>query len=150
MNKQNTNKGVADDYKNMYGLWEVSTEGDCEGRSIKRLGLWEGFVDTIALHLAPKAMYHLWFSLAKVNQVKEQPTTRCVDVYFDTESNLPGMDSPTRVKEVAKLLSGRNVTVEPSCYYGCVKIVNNRSEEELLKASALSKLTAAERKVLGL
>lgn len=149
MNRQN-NEGVAESYQNMYGLWEVTTEGDCEGRSMRRLGLWEGFVDDIALHLAPKAVYHLWFSVAKVNRVKDKPTARSVDVYFDVASNLPGMDKDCRVREVTKLMQGRNVHVEESNYYGCVKLVNTRSEEEILRASALSKLTAAERKVLGL
>ena len=149
MNRQN-NEGVAESYQNMYGLWEVTTEGDCEGRSIKRLGLWQGFVDDIALHLAPKAVYHLWFTVAKINGVDEQPTARSVDVYFDVESGIPSMDKETRVKEVRKLMKHRNVRVEESDYYGCVKLFNNRSEEELLRASALSKLTLAERRALGL
>ena len=48
-------------YTNPYGLWEVTTEGDCEGRSRKGLGVFEGYLDDIAFYLANKAYYTLEF-----------------------------------------------------------------------------------------
>ena len=30
---------LAESYKKAYGFWEVTTEGDCEGRSVSRLGI---------------------------------------------------------------------------------------------------------------
>lgn len=35
-------------YDKAYGFWHVTTEGDCEGRSITDLGVFEGNIDTIA------------------------------------------------------------------------------------------------------
>ena len=35
-------KKLAESYKKAYGFWEVTTEGDCEGRSVSRLGIYEG------------------------------------------------------------------------------------------------------------
>lgn len=32
---------TAEDYKNPYGIWIVTTEGDCEGRSTRHLGVSE-------------------------------------------------------------------------------------------------------------
>ena len=53
---------VANETLNAYGLWQVTTEGDCEGRSIKDLGINEGFLDEIAFSLAGEACYGLRFS----------------------------------------------------------------------------------------
>ena len=32
-------------YDNPYGIWEVTTEGDCEGRTTRRLGVYSGYID---------------------------------------------------------------------------------------------------------
>jgi hypothetical protein len=48
-------------YRNPVGIWEVSTEGDCEGRTTKELGRYEGHVARIAFFLADKAHYGLKF-----------------------------------------------------------------------------------------
>jgi hypothetical protein len=47
---------------NPFGLWKVSTEADCEGRSMKHLGYYEGYVDVIAKGLSSLACYNLYFS----------------------------------------------------------------------------------------
>ena len=39
---------TAEDYKNPYGIWIVTTEGDCEGRSTRHLGVFQGYIDDIA------------------------------------------------------------------------------------------------------
>lgn len=50
-------------YDKAYGFWHVTTEGDCEGRSITDLGVFEGNIDTIALALADRCYYYtLYFT----------------------------------------------------------------------------------------
>lgn len=39
---------TAEDYKNPYGIWIVTTEGDCEGRSTRHLGVFQEYIDDIA------------------------------------------------------------------------------------------------------
>src|SRR5271155_5056847 len=48
-----------------YGTWHVTTEGDCEGKSVKDLGVHTGFIDEIAFALGSQAYYSLTFELAK-------------------------------------------------------------------------------------
>ena len=48
-------------YTNAYGFWQVSTEGDCEGRTTRVLGTFKGRVDEIAFALAEKSSYKLTF-----------------------------------------------------------------------------------------
>ena len=47
----------------VYGVWKVTTEADCEGRTVAQLGTYEGFVDDIAFSLADKCYYVLDFEL---------------------------------------------------------------------------------------
>lgn len=131
----------------VYGLWQVSTEGDCEGRSSRNLGVWEGFIDDIALHLADRVMYNLWITPVDINKVTEKPMARRVDVYINSIAHI---DAKERLDIATRAFAHRNVRISESNYYGAFVINNNTSEEEILRASALSKLTAAERKVLGL
>jgi len=51
------------------GVWNVQTEGDCEGRSIRSLGVFEGHIVDIAASLAQFAMYDLSFSPATKEQL---------------------------------------------------------------------------------
>lgn len=131
----------------VYGLWQVSTEGDCEGRSTKSLGVWEGFIDDIALHLADKVMYNLWITPLNINKVTEKPMARRVDVYMN---DIAHIDAKERLDIATKAFANRNVRISRSDYYGAFVINNNTSEEEILRASALAKLTTAERRVLGI
>ena len=78
---------AANPYKNAYGVWEVTTEGDCEGRSVSKLGTHEGYVDEIARSLAPQCFYALQFkavSPKKAGPVKKG--RKEVNVRFDIES----------------------------------------------------------------
>ena len=52
-------------YKKAYGIWTVTTEGDCEGRTTTHLGTYEGYLDEIAFALAGKSSYKLTFRAAE-------------------------------------------------------------------------------------
>lgn len=54
-----TEKKINAPYDNPFGIWHVTTEGDCEGRSPRDLGFHEGYIDEIALALADKCFYEI-------------------------------------------------------------------------------------------
>ncbi|WP_297634545.1 hypothetical protein [uncultured Clostridium sp.] len=51
-------------FRSVYGRWEVSTYGNFEGSTIEKLGIYEGYIDDIALALADKAVITLKFKPA--------------------------------------------------------------------------------------
>lgn len=56
--------------KNEYGIYEVRTENDCEGRSTKSLGVYEGFPKDIAYHLRDAVYYNLYIQGSKLEKVR--------------------------------------------------------------------------------
>lgn len=52
----------------MGNLYKVTTEGDCEGKSTKKLGIWEGTVSDIAFQLANKMYYSLNIEPVTINK----------------------------------------------------------------------------------
>lgn len=136
---------------NAYGKWHVTTEGDCEGRTTKDLGVHEGFLDDIAFALGGEAFYGLRFSTAKELPPpnKRFPVTS-THVSLDIDSDTWGMPSKARVEYFKKLLLGRKTIVRDSNFYASVVLVLNEVEaKEVIKRGALAKLTAEEQKALG-
>jgi len=138
-----------------YGYWNVSTEGDCEGRSVSNLGTFRGHIDEIAFHLADKCYYSLSFSPIDENQlVPEFHIKRPeVNISLDIQSGTWDMTSKKRRDFVAKLLKDRpDVEVEEGQFYASVKLISGKkkSKQEIIRENALSKLNEEEKKVLGL
>ncbi len=103
--------------------FNVTTEGDCEGRSVNHLGTFTGYLDEIAFYLGNKAMYGLEFEMIKPIKVYK-PTVNEVNVSFGIDSGTWDMDSDKRITYFKKLLKQRKgVTVEDSNYYACVKLI---------------------------
>lgn len=69
-----TKKKINAPYDNPFGIWHVTTEGDCEGRSTRDLGIHEGYIDEIALALADKCCsimrFHLSLQTVNTSQQK--------------------------------------------------------------------------------
>ena len=143
-------------YKKAYGTWTVTTEGDCEGRSVTQLGTFEGYIDEIAFALAGKCYYSLQFRAAQdLAEVAKQGTK--VSVSLDIDSGTWDMSNKDRAEFFRRTLAGRNVSVKEGQYYASVILVDGsspeeiaRKENELKKKQALAKLTEEERKLLGL
>jgi hypothetical protein len=138
-----------------YGYWNVSTEGDCEGRSVRNLGTFRGHIDEIAFHLADKCSYSLRFSQIAEDQTIPEFDIKSPEVHvsLDIGTGTWDMNSPKRKDFFAKLLKGRpDVEVEEGQYYASVKLVSkkSKSKNEILKEKALAKLSEEEKKVLGL
>lgn len=106
-----TKKKINAPYDNPFGIWHVTTEGDCEGRSTRDLGIHEGYIDEIALALADKCYYSLCFVAINIHSLDMTPTRKTVDVTFGVNSGTWAMtpkECVTAIKEVKLLnLSGR-------------------------------------------
>ena len=133
-------------YTNPYGIWEVSTEGDCEGRTSRNLGIFEGY-------LADKAFYSLDFKEVRIPKISHEDANSKrteVDVRLDSCSNTWDMSSKELVKKFKKLLSGQNVYVKEGRSFACVTLSKGKPTEDESRQKALAKLTAEERELLGL
>lgn len=133
----------AEELDKTFGVWEVSTENDVEGRSARELGTYKGYIDEIALHLADKAFYTLCFSPYRpaINQAGV-PTQQSVSVVLD---GFMIKDNP--VKEAKALFANRPVEIGDSNYFKSFTI---SASAEVKKQIALGKLTDDEKKLLGL
>lgn len=98
-----TKKKINAPYDNPFGIWHVTTEGDCEGRSTRDLGIHEGYIDEIALALADKCYYSLCFVAINIHSLDMTPTRKTVDVTFGVNSGTWAMtpkECVTAIKEV--------------------------------------------------
>ena len=143
-------------YNSSYGLWKVTTEGDCEGKTTRNLGIYEGNISDIAFYLKDKCEYSLRFSPAKATKIDSDDVTHygCVNISLDIDSGTWNMSPEDRVNYFKILLYTENrehvITVEPGQYYASVKLVGYDSHEEYVRKTALEKLTDEEKEVLGL
>lgn len=144
-----------------YGLWRVTTEGDCEGRSVRDLGTYEGHIDDIAFKLASQAYYSLRFSVVNPSMRSMVPTGTKVQISLDIDTVTGTWD--LHGKERAKAFAhwfkrnGREVTVGDGQYYACIELIDGadpeaiaRKQQEAARHAALAKLTDADKKALGL
>lgn len=140
---------TVDDYKNPYGTWMVTTEGDCEGGSIKNLGVYQGYFDDIAFALADKCYYSLRFKKICTDVPKPTKAIKEVNISFDIESETWDMNSSERVQFVRSMLQGRDTHVFESNFSTSVTL-ENANIEKTKREVALAKLTAEEKVLLGL
>ena len=146
-------------YDNPYGVWKVSTEDDIDGRSMRNLGVYEGFVDEIALYLADKSVYELQFEAVVPTKIdaKTHPATRNqVNVMFGFDSRLSSLPHNERTARMRHVFSKRPCVIEDSTNYGCISIraKQSLSEEELEHRrkvrSILEKLSDDDLDILGI
>lgn len=141
-------------YKNTYGTWNVRTEGDVEGRSMKNLGTFTGHIDEIALHLADQCYFSLKFT-ATDTVTEFIPKRKCVNVVLGIDSGIWKADANDSVKELSELFKDRSVTIEKGQYYKSFKICTNDENvedkiKEAEKQKVLDKLSEKEKEILGL
>ena len=131
---------------NIFGTFNVTTEGDCEGRTTRHLGSYTGYIDEIALFLAKDAEYALTFKQTESPE-KYIPTKPKVHVVL-TNHNVKSDSALNKIKDAFK---DRPITIKESDFYAAFSIhTDNFDEEKTAKAKALGKLTAEEKKLLGL
>lgn len=120
-----------------YGTWRVSTEADVEGRSMKNLGDFTGHIDEIALHLADQCYYTLWFE-------RIEPITTFVPKETSVSISIKGVST----RSGGLIFKHRPVSVNFKS--NSVLEIVSKNPEEIIRERALAKLTAEERKALGL
>ena len=127
-------KKLAESYKKAYGFWEVTTEGDCEGKSVSRLGIYEGYIDEIALALADRCYYSLCFRPIDPRALDLTPKRKSVEISFDIGSNTWDMDNEGIVAAFKEVLKDRP----------------EEETEEEKRQKILKKLSPEERRILGI
>lgn len=138
-------------YNNPYGCWTVTTEADCEGKSSKNLGTFIGYVDDIAFSLADKCFYSLEFKPYCLKDKDYVPKSKRVHINFGIDSKTWDMPKEERVEFFKKVFKDRDVQVKEGSYYATVELVKTTSDpRDLLRKSALAKLTNEEKEALGL
>ena len=133
-----------------YGTFKVTTEGDCEGKSIRHLGTFTGYIDEIAFALADKCYYSLNFSLVSPEELDMTPKRDTVNVTLNIDSGTWDMKPEERVKYFKELLKDRDVEVLPGTSYASCVLTTHKETIEEKKKKILNKLSLEERKLLGL
>lgn len=95
----------------------MTTEGDCEGRSVNRLGIFQGNLDDIAKALADKCYYALEFRKLRNFEIPSQKPKR-----ISVEVRISGVETHKQQTVLLDLLRGRPVAVGPGEIYQCLKI----------------------------
>lgn len=141
---------VKEPYNNLYGMWHVTTEGDTIATD---LGIWEGYVDEIALYLADKSNYGLMFHSFEPKK-PGVPTRSMVSVMFDIDSGLwdTSSNNDQIANEYLRLFQDNNrpVKVRKSNLWHQVYIETDEKTLSERRAEALARISPEDRKLLGL
>lgn len=119
-------------YPSPVGIWKVTTEGDCEGRSVKSLGVYEGHIVDIASMLADQSIYGLRFSSQpKQAQVSIPDSGKNVSISLNIDSGTWDVRGEIRASLFGKFLHIEDpkyfwAEVEPSNYYACINLKTER------------------------
>ena len=113
------------------GIWSVTTEGDCEGKSIRQLGTFKGHVVDIAKRLATEAVYGLRFVRRDEDNFEISGTeNRVKEVHISLGINSGTWPRDMNNEEAIYAFSNfldKSVTFNDYCvdeseYYACVKL----------------------------
>lgn len=136
----------------VYGVFKVTTEGDCEGRSVRDLGTYEGYIDEIAFALADKCYYSLEFHQINLKEFKLDmiPKRKEVNIRLNTDSRTWDLEGKDKIKYFKNLFKDRNIEVSDGNFYSSVKISTNKKTKEEKRQEILDRLTDEEKEILGL
>lgn len=145
-------------YNVSYGLWKVTTEGDCEGKTTRTLGIYEGNISDIAFYLKDKCEYSLNFSPAVVTKISSTDVLPHgkVNISLPIDSGTWNMSPEDRVNYFTVLLNTEDekdrFSVDIGDYFASVKLIGRLSDDslEVKVKNALDKLTDEDKEVLGL
>lgn len=119
------------------GVWRVTTEGDCEGRTTVELGFWEGHIADIAFYLDNCCGYSLHFS--KCNELIRKPlftknVSSGVSISFDFDLKTPVKLEPEERSEIiSKVLHSKPSGVNFECDtkgYGTIRLILKEEENK--------------------
>lgn len=133
-----------------YGTFNVTTEGDCEGRSIKNLGTYTGYIDEIAFALADKCCYTLCFKLVEPESFDLTPKKDTVNISLDIDSGAWDLNIEDATEYLKNFFANRDVEVVDVRGYGSCTISTRKETIEEKKKKILQKLSDEEKQILGL
>lgn len=135
-----------------YGTYRVTTEGDCEGRCIKELGVYTGYIDEIAFALADKCCYKLCFHKVEPHNLDMTPKSGTVTISLGIDSGTWDLNASNGEALVyfKRFFAGRDLEVVSAGNYGTCKITTRKESTEEKRLKALSKLSSEEKQILGL
>ena len=140
MNKKYTN----------YGTFKVTTEGDCEGKSVRDLGVHTGYIDEIAFALADKCFYTLCFALVEPTTLDLTPKKDTVKISLDIDSGAWDFNVADAMEYFKDFFANRDVEVIGAHGYGSCTISTHKETIEEKKEKILQKLSDEEKQILGL
>lgn len=140
--------GFNQEYNTCHGLWEVTTERDCEG-GVRRIGVYEGHIDDIAFALAGEEVYALRFKKLDPSIPAPKKAAKEVNVSLDIDSGTWDWAPKNISQHFRQILRGRKIDVKDCQFHACATLVR-QDIEDVERAIALSKLTPRERALLGL
>ena len=138
------------EYKN-YGTFKVTTEGDCEGKSIRDLGVHTGYIDEIAFALADQCEYTLQFALVEPPTALDlTPKKDTVRIRLDIDSGAWDFNVADAMDYFKSFFSDRDIEVTGTHGYGSCTISTHKETIEEKKKKILQKLSDEEKRILGL
>jgi uncharacterized protein YbaR (Trm112 family) len=100
------------------GLWQISTDGDCEGRTSRIITVEHGHLGELALKYAGHAMYQLTFK--PVMRTQEEKPAESVHIQLDIKSgtwDAKGEDEQLDVMNAISAWLGPGFRIGPSNYH---------------------------------
>lgn len=116
-------KGIFEKIKsymgNPFGTWKVTTEGDCEGRSIKTIGVFEGHIVDIALELGQQGGYSLSFEPFILKNLASPVRVEKIEVSFPIQTGTweKGVEYDEAVEKWLKTMKPENKFQVERCTY---------------------------------
>ena len=150
-------------YQDPYGLWEVSTDCD-EGNRTKVLGIYEGFIDEIALSIPPNRIGYGGLTFTALVIIRKEdsedgfaPLQNKVVVSLAANSGTWSGSCEDRAHVIGDLFAGRPVDIRAGgvSFSGFIIAAKHPQDAEELerqriRREALAKLTPDEIEALGL
>lgn len=131
-------------FKDKTKLWNVHTEGDIEGKSIRDLGIFFGSIEDIAFRLRGTATFTLSFSELKIDYPK------LTEAQSNNNSVIINVEGLTK-NNLKRQAEECGINIKDCNYYNSIKLFLNDAElKELKIKEVLLKLTEDEKEILGL
>lgn len=146
---------IKSEYQNPYGIWRVTTDCD-EGMSTKGLGIYEGYIDEIALSIPPSKEGYSGLEFTAVNVIRaseEKPfpiVRNDVPVSLGSGSGKHDMTRAEIIERMQKLFENRPVVIRDNGPYCGFVIARKKAVSsdvlfrQRLATQAMSKLTDEE------
>jgi len=134
----------------IYGTFKVTTEGDCEGRSTRELGVYTGYVDEIAFALADRCCYSLRFTPVEPDELDMTPKKDTVKISFDINSGAWDLKPADAIRYFKEFFKDRDVEVTGAHGCGSCTISTHKETIEEKREKILQRLSDEEKRILGL